>query len=233
VQFGKGRWWGDVGTALEARGIVGAGESAWPAADAHRLVHHWKLVTHDQRIHRTGFEASPAASARLLAGGAQEIGGHEVIAGQPPSSDRAYVPAGMLAAVAGVFDAVLRVVDHVHEPALLGQACAAVTTDAQRVTFLAAGQAILPQRGQRYIGAFDDDLFLLSVVGLMDSSVMLPGNPFSGLAGRVGILANVLSLAAHLKQALTPSTAIGVVVILTNVLGVMICTSRSAESPSR
>ena len=91
---------------------------------------------------------------------------------------------------------------------------AAATTDAQRSTFLAAGQAILANTNQRAVGGFNLGLFLVSIAGLIASSVMLQSNFFSRLTAYVGILANALSLADYLRQALTPSATIALLVIL-------------------
>ena len=94
----------------------------------------------------------------------------------------------------------------------------AATTDAQRTTLLAAGQALLTNTNQRAVGGFNMGLFLVSIAGLIASGVMCQSNSFSGSAGYVGILANVLSLADYLRQALTPSATIALLVILPNAL---------------
>ena len=99
---------------------------------------------------------------------------------------------------------------------------AAATTDAQRSMFLAAGQAILANTNQRAVGGFNLALFLVSVAGLITSSVMLQSKSFSRLTAYVGILANGLSLADYLRQALTPSAIIALLVILPNALLVAI-----------
>jgi Na+/melibiose symporter-like transporter len=99
---------------------------------------------------------------------------------------------------------------------------AVATTEAQRSAFLAAGQAILANTGQRAVGGFNGGLFLVSVAGLIASSVMLRGNSFSRLTAYVGIVANGLSLADYLRQALTPSATIAVLLILPNALFLVI-----------
>jgi hypothetical protein len=99
---------------------------------------------------------------------------------------------------------------------------AAATTEAQRSTYLAAGQAILANTNQRVVGGFNLGLFLVSVAGLIASSVMLQGSSFSRLTAYVGIVANALSLADYLRQALTPSVTIALLVILPNALFVVI-----------
>ena len=99
---------------------------------------------------------------------------------------------------------------------------AAATTDAQRSTFLAAGQAVLANTSQRAVGGFNVGLFLVSVAGLIVSSVMLQGNSFSRLTAYVGIVAYALSLADYLREALTPSATIALLVILPGALFLVI-----------
>jgi hypothetical protein len=99
---------------------------------------------------------------------------------------------------------------------------AAATTDAQRSTFLAAGQAVLANTNQRAVGGFNVGLFLVSVAGLIVSSVMFQSNSFSRLTAYVGILAYALSLADYLRQALTTSAIVALLVILPNALFLVI-----------
>jgi hypothetical protein len=99
---------------------------------------------------------------------------------------------------------------------------AAATTDAQRSTFLAAGQAVLANTNQRAVGGFNMGLFLVSVAGLIVSSVMFQSNSFSRLTAYVGILANALSLADYLREALTSSATVALLVILPSALLLMI-----------
>jgi hypothetical protein len=91
---------------------------------------------------------------------------------------------------------------------------AAATTDAERSTFLAAGQAVLANTNQRAVGGFNMGLFLVSIAGLIVSSVMLQSDSFSKLTAYVGILANALSLVDYLREALTSSVTIALLVIL-------------------
>ena len=95
---------------------------------------------------------------------------------------------------------------------------ATATTEQQRSTLLAAGQALLTNTNQRAIGGFNLGFFLVSVAGLLISSVMLQGNSFSRSTAIVGILAHSLSLADYLRQALTSSVIITLLVILPNSL---------------
>lgn len=99
---------------------------------------------------------------------------------------------------------------------------AAATTDAQRSTFLAAGQAVLANTSQRAVGGFNVGLFLVSVAGLIVSWVMVRSRSFSRSTGYVGILAHVLSLADYIRQALTPSPTLALLVILPGALFLVI-----------
>lgn len=99
---------------------------------------------------------------------------------------------------------------------------AAATTDAERSTLLAAGQALLSNTNQRAVGGFNMGLFLVSVAGLMVSSVMLQSTCFSRSTAFVGILAHGLSLADYLRQALTSSSVVALLVILPNALFLVI-----------
>jgi len=98
---------------------------------------------------------------------------------------------------------------------------AAAATDAQRSTLLAAGQALLINTGQRTVGGFNMGLFLVSVAGLIVSAVMLRSNFFSRLTAYAGILAHALSLADYLRQALTSSPIVVLLVIFPNALFLM------------
>ncbi len=77
---------------------------------------------------------------------------------------------------------------------------AAATTDAQRTTFLAAGQAVLANTGQRAVGGFNMGLFLVSVAGLIVSSVMLRSRSFSRLTAYVGN-SGICTVLGRLSQA--------------------------------
>jgi hypothetical protein len=104
----------------------------------------------------------------------------------------------------------------------LSKGYAAATTEAQRSAFLAAGQAVLANTSQRAVGGFNLGLFLVSVAGLITSSVMLQTNSFSRSTACAGILAHALSLADYLRQALTPSPTIALLVILPSALFLVI-----------
>ena len=98
---------------------------------------------------------------------------------------------------------------------------AAATTDAQRATLIAAGQAVLVNTGQRAVGSFNVGLFLVSVAGLMTSFAMRRRNSFSRSTAYVGILAHTLSLADYVRQALTSSEIVALLVILPGALLLM------------
>ena len=104
----------------------------------------------------------------------------------------------------------------------LSKQYATATTDAERSNLLAAGQALLFNSNQRAVGGFNMGLFLVSAAGLIVSSVMLQSTYFSRSTAFVGILAHGLSLADYLRQALTSSPIVALLVILPNVLFLVI-----------
>jgi hypothetical protein len=99
---------------------------------------------------------------------------------------------------------------------------AAVTTDSEKSALLAAGQVILTNTNQRAVGGFNIGLFLVSVAGLLTSLVILQNHVFSRSSAYIGILAFALSLADYLRQALTRSLLIGLLVILLGALFLLI-----------
>jgi hypothetical protein len=100
----------------------------------------------------------------------------------------------------------------------LSRKYAAATTDPQRSTLLAAGEAILANTNQRVIGGFNIGLFLVSTAGLITSTVMLREPSFRRLAAYVGILAFGFSLADFVRQALTSSAVIALILIFPGAL---------------
>jgi hypothetical protein len=99
---------------------------------------------------------------------------------------------------------------------------AAATSPAQRSTLLAAGQAVLANTNQRAVGGFNTALFLVTIAGLITSTVMLRSTVFNRMTAYVGILANALSLADYVRQAVTQSVAIALLVILPNALSLVV-----------
>ena len=95
---------------------------------------------------------------------------------------------------------------------------AAAATDAQRSTLLAAGEAVLANTNQRAVGGFNMGLFLVSMAGLMVSIAMLRSSIFSRTTAVIGIAAHTLALADYLRQALTPSVLIALLVIIPNAI---------------
>lgn len=95
---------------------------------------------------------------------------------------------------------------------------AAATTDAERSVALAAGQALLANTNQRGVGGFNEGLFLVSVAGLIVSAVMFQSKSFTRSTAWVGVLANSLSLADYVREALTASAIVALLVILPNAL---------------
>jgi hypothetical protein len=99
---------------------------------------------------------------------------------------------------------------------------AAATTDTQRSTLLAAGETILANTNQRAVGGFNIGLFLLSVSGLMIGCTMLRSGSFGRLTAVMGIVSNALSLADYLRQAITSSAVVAMLVILPGAITLMI-----------
>ena len=95
---------------------------------------------------------------------------------------------------------------------------AAATSDAERAMFLAAGQAVLANTGQRVVGGFNVGLFLVSVAGLIISVVMLKSSAFGKWTAYVGIAAWALSLFDYLRQIVTHSELVTLLVVLPHTL---------------
>lgn len=94
------------------------------------------------------------------------------------------------------------------------------TTEAQKFIILAAGQALLVNTGQRAFGGFNMGLLLISVAGIVMSTVMLRSNNFGNKTAYVGILAFAISLAEYVRMILLPAelTILLIFAILSGVL---------------
>jgi hypothetical protein len=99
---------------------------------------------------------------------------------------------------------------------------AVATTEVEKSALLAAGQVILANTNQRAVGGFNIGLFLVSVSGLITSIVMRKSRLFTKTTAYIGILAFALSLADYIRQALTQSIIISLLVILLGALFLLI-----------
>jgi hypothetical protein len=100
---------------------------------------------------------------------------------------------------------------------LSGRYAGAATAD-QRTALIGAGEALLANTNQRAIGGFNLSLLLVSTAGLMVSFVMLHSGSFSKKVACFGIVAYALSLADYVRQALTSSVLIALLLILPGAL---------------
>lgn len=94
------------------------------------------------------------------------------------------------------------------------------TSEAQKSIILAAGQTLLVNTGQRAFGGFNMGLLLISVAGIIMSTVMLRSNYFGNKTAYVGILAFAISLAEYVRMILLPAelTLLVIFAILSGVL---------------
>jgi hypothetical protein len=95
---------------------------------------------------------------------------------------------------------------------------ATATTETHRSALLAAGEAILVNTNQRAVGGFNLGLFLVSIAGLISSSVMIRAHSFSRFTAYLGILAFGMSLADFLRQVFTSAVLIALLVIVPGAL---------------
>jgi hypothetical protein len=105
---------------------------------------------------------------------------------------------------------------------ILSNQYSAAVTDIEKSELLAAGRAILANTNQRAVGGLNIGLLLVSLAGLLSSLVMLQNTIFRRSTAYIGILAFALSLADYLRQALTQSVVIALLVILPGALFLLI-----------
>lgn len=79
------------------------------------------------------------------------------------------------------------------------------TTEAQKSIILAAGQTMLINTGQRAFGGFNTGFLLISIAGIILSTVMLRSNNFGKKTAYVGISAFAVSLAEYFRMIIVPS----------------------------
>ena len=105
---------------------------------------------------------------------------------------------------------------------LSNQLCDCDKQRSQKIHYelLAAGQALLVNTGQRAFGGFNMGLLLISVAGIVMSTVMLRSNNFGNKTAYVGILAFAISLAEYVRMILLPAelTILLIFAILSGVL---------------
>lgn len=115
-------------------------------------------------------------------------------------------------ALAGVGIAVFLATNNPFAMLSLGDGYAAAT-DEQRAIYVAAGQALLANTGQRAAGGFNVGLFLVAVAGLIVALVMRGSSAFGSAAAFVGILANALTLADYVRLMVAPDARLLVLLL--------------------
>ena len=98
--------------------------------------------------------------------------------------------------------------NHAFSMLSLGDQYAAATTDAQRSMLLAAGQGLLAIQNPNIVGQATLSFFLVTLAGLIMSTVMLSGRVFSKATAYTGILANGFGLGYPLGIAFAPRAAV-------------------------
>lgn len=118
-------------------------------------------------------------------------------------TNESYMMLAIILAITGI--AVFLATNNPFSMLSLSNQYAAATTDAQRNILLAAGQAILANTNQRAVEGFNIGFLLLSLAGLIVSTVMLRSNVFSRVTAYVGVLTFVFSLADYFRIIFLPS----------------------------
>jgi hypothetical protein len=96
---------------------------------------------------------------------------------------------------------------------LLSNQYTAATTDAQKNLYLAAGQIIITNTGQRAFGGFNTGFFLVAIAGLIISVIMLRSETFSKKIACVGILTFTISLLDYARVVFLPSATVLLIII--------------------
>lgn len=95
---------------------------------------------------------------------------------------------------------------------------AGTTDETLRAGLLAAGEAVLAGTGQRAVNGFNMGLFLVSIGGLLFSLTMRKCPVFAGKVAWIGIAAYILSLADFVRQTMTTSPVITLLLVIPNAL---------------
>lgn len=118
-------------------------------------------------------------------------------------TNESYMMLAMILAITGI--AIFLATNNPFSMLSLSNQYAAATTDTQRNILLAAGQAILANTNQRAVEGFNIGFLLLSLAGLIVSTVMLRSNVFSRVTAYVGVLTFAFSLADYFRIIFLPS----------------------------
>ena len=118
----------------------------------------------------------------------------------------------------------------------------AAADESGRALFLAAGEAVIANTGQRAVGGFNVGLFFVTIAGLLVSSCMPALPRFGRRLAALGYLAFGFSLLDYVRQFVTSSGIIALFVIMPGALllmawfvivGVRLLVSRRTASPAR
>ena len=106
----------------QADGSGRAGDGTNTAADTPLRIDYRQIIFHTDGFYRTAFGAASTARAFTEIGVPDEIGGHQHIPGDFPSSDCAHRPATAAAAIAGMLDSFPGVIHEMNQSRLLRSA---------------------------------------------------------------------------------------------------------------